>query len=68
MNGISERRHETSLDRAKSQDELRARERERERKRERGRERERERERPDGGVCSRVWQCFIFYRSFYTLS
>ena len=42
MNGISERRHETSLDRAKSQDELRA--RERERKRERGRERERERD------------------------
>ena len=28
--------------------------------------RERERERPDGGC--RVWHCFIFYHSFYTLS
>ena len=29
--------------------------------------RERERE-TRLGVCSRVWQCFVFYHSFYTLS
>ena len=39
----------------------------------RGRERERERERENDqmGVFAgsgRVWQCFIFYHSFYTLS
>ena len=33
------------------------------------RQRERERERETRlGVCSRVWPCFIFYRSFYFLS
>ena len=39
----------------------------------RGRERERDREREresdqTGGAAGRVWQCFIFYHSFYTLS
>ena len=50
MNGVGEREREktreTSLDRAKSQDD--------------------ERESPDGGAES--GKCFIFYRSFYTLS
>ena len=32
------------------------------------RRRVRERERDQTGVCSRVWQCFIFYHSFYILS
>ena len=55
-------RHETSLDGAKS-----ARERERERERERKRERESDQ---TGGAAESgsVWQCFIFYRGFYTLN
>ena len=60
LNGVSEREREktceTSLDRAKSA---------------RERERERERENDQTGVFAgsgRVWQCFIFYHSFYTLS
>ena len=58
MNSIGKREkiRETSLDRAKSV---------------RGREREREREidQTRGAAESgRVWQCFIFYHSFYTLS
>ena len=55
-----EKTRETSLDRAKS-----VREREKERERERVRERERERDQTRGAAESgRVWQCFIFYRSF----
>ena len=49
----------------------RERERETERERQRERERETERENNQTGVFAgsgRVWQCFIFYRSFYTLS
>ena len=58
MNGVgeSEKTHETSLDRAKSA---------------RERESERERESDQMGVAAesgRIWQCFIFYRGFYTLS
>ena len=56
MNGIGERRHVRPALIGSS---LRGRERER--------ERQTEREWPDGG-CSRVWQCFIFYHSFYTPS
>ena len=50
---------ETSLDRAKSA---------REGEREIERERERERDQTGGAESGRVWQCFIFYHSFYTLS
>ena len=53
---------ETSLDRAKSA-------REREREKEREGESERERDQTGGAAESgRVWQCFIFYHSFYTLN
>ena len=60
MNGVSEREktRETSLDRVKSM-----------RERERKRERERESDQTGGAAGSgRVWQCFIYYHSFYTLS
>ena len=32
------------------------------------RQRERQKERDQTGMCSRVWQCFIFHDSLYTLS
>ena len=60
MNGVGEReRWETSLDRAKSA---------RETEKERETERERVTRRGCAAKSGRVWQCFIFYRSFYTLS
>ena len=53
-----EKTRETSLDRAKSS-----------RERERKREREKESDQMGGAAESgRVWQCFIFYHGFYTLS
>ena len=66
MNGVGSRKKtsETNLDMAKFA-------RERERERERQRERERDRENDQTGVFAgsgRVWQCFIFYRGFYTLN
>ena len=57
--GVGERRH---MRRALIGPSLRERERER--------ERDRQTDRPDRGAAGsgRVWQCFIFYRGFYTLS
>ena len=46
---------------------LRGREKGGERERERDRQTDRQTDRPDGGA-GRVWQCFIFYHSFYTPS
>ena len=57
-----EKTRETRFDRAKS-----ARKRERGRERETDRQTDRQTDRPDGGA-GRVWQCFIFYHSFYTPS
>ena len=61
MNSVSKREREktreTSLDRARSA-----------RERERKRERERECDQTGGAESGRVWQYFIFYCNFYTLS
>ena len=65
MNSVSKREREktreTSLDRARSA-------RERETEREKERERERECDQTGGAESGRVWQYFIFYCNFYTLS
>ena len=55
------------------QDERRRREREKTRetsldRAKSARERERESDQTGGAESGRVWQCFIFYHSFYTLS
>ena len=62
MNGVGERERERDRDRE--------RERDRERQRETETERQRQRENDQTGVFAgsgRVWQCFTFYRGFYSL-
>ena len=65
MNGVGERKHVRPALMGPSLRMNGVSERESEREREREKDRKRE---TRLGVCSRVWQIFIFYRSFYILS